>query len=147
MPSVLAFGITAASRPDHPRLGAELVRLGYEELWCNDTRHGDGLAALAGVARGAETLRCGVGVIALSELSPADVAERVRASGLTPDRLTVGVGSGSSASLGLVREGVTALRRLLPEHAVGVAAVLDTLERLASRRLGALHPRREELFR
>ncbi|MBW3612907.1 MAG: LLM class flavin-dependent oxidoreductase [Chloroflexi bacterium] len=127
----LAFGITAADRPGAERLGAELTRLGYEELWSNDTRRGDGLAALAATAAGSDQLRLGVGVIALSEQAPARIAERVEESGLEPGRLVVGVGSGSSASLALVRDGVAELRRLLPEHPIGVAAVGPRMARLA----------------
>ena len=48
MTADLAFGITAAERTDHARLGAELEQLGYREVWVN-----------------------GVGVIALSEQPPA----------------------------------------------------------------------------
>lgn len=131
MSSPTAFGLTAGSREDHARLGAELAHLGYGEAWCNDTRHGDGLRTLAEVAGGAPHLRVGVGVVAFSEHSPAAVAERVRGCAVTPERLIVGVGSGASASLALVRDGVAELRRLLPEHRIGVAAVGPRMARLA----------------
>lgn len=127
----LAFGITAAARPGAQRLGAELARLGYEELWSNDTPRGDGIAALAATAAGTGLLRLGVGVIALSEQGPARIAERVEQCGIEPGRLIVGVGSGSSASLALVRDGVAELRRLLPDHPIGVAAVGPRMARLA----------------
>lgn len=118
-----AFGITAAARPDSSRLGSGIEALGYEELWVNDNRHGDGLATLTAVGLETSTLAFGVGVVALSEHSPAVVAERVRGARLAPDRLTVGVGSGSSRSLDLVRGGVAELRQLLPEYPLAVAAV------------------------
>lgn len=131
MPAELAFGITAASRPDHPRLGAELERLGYAELWTNDTRRGDGIATLAAVAPGTTRLRLGVGVIALSEHGPAAISDRVTGSPLPADRFVLGVGSGSSASLDRVRTGVAELRRLLPETQIAVAAVGPRMARLA----------------
>lgn len=126
-----AFGITAASRPDHERLGSELERLGYDELWVNDTRRGDGIATLAEVAPGAVRLRFGIGVVALSEQTPAQIAERMAGSGLPSDRVTIGVGSGSSSSLELVRRGVAELRELLPGMAIGVAAVGPRMASLA----------------
>lgn len=127
----LAFGITAAGRPGLGELGPEIERLGYRELWVNDTRRGDGLATLAASARGTSTLRFGVGVIALSDQDPERIAQRLSASALPPDRLTLGVGSGASPSLALVREGVAELRRLVPDVPIAVAAVGPRMARLA----------------
>jgi alkanesulfonate monooxygenase SsuD/methylene tetrahydromethanopterin reductase-like flavin-dependent oxidoreductase (luciferase family) len=123
MGAELAFGITAASRPDHARLGAEIERLGHVELWVNDTRRGDGIAALAEVLPATTSLRFGVGVAALSEHSPVAIVARVDAASLPLDRLTLGVGSGASASLELVRTGVAELRDLLPGTPIATAAV------------------------
>lgn len=131
MTAELAFGITAASRPDHARLGATLERLGYAELWVNDTRRGDGVAALAEILPGTATLRVGLGVVALSEYPPAVIPERLASGGVPLDRLTVGVGSGASASLDLVRDGVTELRSLLPGTPIAIAAVGPRMLRLA----------------
>lgn len=131
MSADLAFGITAASRPDHARLGAELERLGYAELWVNDTQRGDGIATLHEVAAGTSALRLGLGVVALSEHSPSAITERLAGATLPLDRLTLGVGTGASSSLGLVREGVTELRSLLPDVPIAVAAVGPRMLRLA----------------
>lgn len=131
MQSDLAFGITAASRPDHPRLGSELERLGYGEIWVNDTSRGDGLATLGTVAPGTRSLRFGVGVVALSEQAPSVIASRFTSQGLPHDRVTLGLGSGSSASLQLVREGVAEVRRLLPGVPIAVAAVGPRMAHLA----------------
>lgn len=130
---VHAFGITAGRRPGAARLGRELERLGYDELWSNDTRRVDGIAALAEAASDTHRLRLAVGVIALSEQSPERVAERVRAAGIEPERLVVGVGSGASASLALVRDATAELRRLLPGHRIGVAAVGPRMAHLAGK--------------
>ncbi|MEO7295945.1 MAG: LLM class flavin-dependent oxidoreductase [Candidatus Limnocylindria bacterium] len=131
MSAELCFGITAASRADHPRLGAELERLGYSALWVNDTPRGDGLATLAEVAAGTTSLQLGIGVIALSEHAPAAIAARLQAVELPAGRLTLGVGSGSSSSLQLVRDGVAELRRLLPDLPIAVAAVGPRMAHLA----------------
>jgi alkanesulfonate monooxygenase SsuD/methylene tetrahydromethanopterin reductase-like flavin-dependent oxidoreductase (luciferase family) len=129
--SDLAFGITAASRPDHARLAAEIERLGYAELWVNDTRRGDGVAALAELRPGMTSLRFGLGVAALSEYTASAIADRVLVAGLPLDRFTIGVGSGSSSSLDLVRSGVAELRELLPGTPIAVAAVGPRMARLA----------------
>ena len=131
MSAGIAFGITAAERLDHARLGSELERLGYRELWANDTRRGDGLATLAQVAMGTSSLRLGVGVVALSEHPAAALVARVHGAGIPLDRLTLGVGAGSSASLALVRDGVSQLRALLPDIPIAVAAVGPRMLRLA----------------
>jgi alkanesulfonate monooxygenase SsuD/methylene tetrahydromethanopterin reductase-like flavin-dependent oxidoreductase (luciferase family) len=131
MPFPLAFGITAADRPDHERLGSAVERLGYAELWANDTRRGDGLALLAAAANATRTLRLAVGVVSLTEHSPGDVHRRVIESGIPLDRFTLGVGAGASASLDLVRAGVGELRELLPGVPIAVAAVGPRMLRLA----------------
>jgi alkanesulfonate monooxygenase SsuD/methylene tetrahydromethanopterin reductase-like flavin-dependent oxidoreductase (luciferase family) len=128
--SVLAFGITAAKRPHLDRLGAEVERLGYAELWSNDTLGGDGLATLEACLPDTERLVAGVGAIALSERGTRQIAEAVRASSIPSDRLVLGVGSGGSGSLSLVRESVAELRQLLAETAIAVAAVGPRMTRL-----------------
>lgn len=131
MTADLAFGITAGARADHATLGAELERLGYAELWVNDTRSGDGLNTIAQAAPSTSKLRLGIGVVALSEHSPAAIERRLSRVSLPLDRLTVGVGAGASASLTLVRDGVAQLRSLLPGVPIAVAAVGPRMLRLA----------------
>lgn len=126
MTGALGFGIAAAERAGTERLGRAVESLGYAELWANDTRRGAGLATLAAAATGTTRLRFGVGVIALSERGPGRIAGEVgaaSAAGLPVERLTLGVGSGASRSLDLVRDGVAELRTLRPELPIAVAAV------------------------
>lgn len=92
-------------------------------MWANDTRGGDGVATLAALAGDTRRLRLGLGVVALSEHSPEAIARRLSDAGLPLDRLTLGVGAGSSASLALVRDGVAELRALLPGLPIAIAAV------------------------
>jgi len=131
MPANIAFGITAGARTDHARLGAELERIGYHELWVNDNRRGDGVATLAQAAPATSSLRFGLGVVALSEYTPEALEERISRAALPLDRLTVGVGAGASTSLKLVRDGVAEVRRLLPGVPVAVAAVGPRMLHLA----------------
>ena len=126
-----AFGITAAARPELARLGTGVEALRYDELWVNDTRRGDGFETLVPVAAATSRLRLAVGVVALSEQRPAAIAGRVARASIPDARLTVGVGSGASRSLDLVRMGVAELRNLLPDHEIAVAAVGPRMARLA----------------
>jgi alkanesulfonate monooxygenase SsuD/methylene tetrahydromethanopterin reductase-like flavin-dependent oxidoreductase (luciferase family) len=127
------FGIAAADRPGLERLGAEVEALGYDELWANDTARGSGLAALAACARGARSVDLCVGVIGLSERNAGSIASEVAALDLPRERLVLGVGSGRSRSLALVEEGVTELRRMLPDVRIAVAAVGPRMLDLAGR--------------
>jgi alkanesulfonate monooxygenase SsuD/methylene tetrahydromethanopterin reductase-like flavin-dependent oxidoreductase (luciferase family) len=115
--------MSAGLRPWLAELGVAVETLGYDELWSNDVRGVSGLDTLAAAAQATHRLRLAVGVIALSEASPDAIAERVAESGLPADRLTVGVGSGTGRSLEAMRSGISALRGLLPGHAIGLAAV------------------------
>lgn len=126
-----AFGVTAMDAVDAARLGSSIESLGYDELWVNDTPSGDGLATLAHIAAATTTVGLGVGVVALSGQTPAVIAGRVARAAISPRRLTLGVGSGSSRSVDLVRSGVAELRQLLPSHQVAIAAVGPRMARLA----------------
>lgn len=122
----LGFGVAAAARPGTERLGPIIERLGYAELWANDTRRGSALETLAAAAGGTSALRFGVGVIGLSEHEPERIVaalEQAVDAGFDPRRLTLGVGSGASRSVDLVRGGVAELRRLLPDQRIAVAAL------------------------
>ena len=131
VPADLAFGITAAARPGLGPLGAEVERLGYVELWSNDTRRGDGISTLAAIAADTDRLRLALGVVALSDHSPADVVARLEAASVPHDRLVLGVGTGASASLRLVHDGVEELRSRLPGVPLAVAAVGPRMLHLA----------------
>ncbi len=127
----LGFGITGAPRPWLPELGAALERLGYDELWSNDTRRGSGPATLAAAAPPSPQMDLCVGVVGLSERSAAVVADEVRGLALPLDRLVIGVGSGRSRSVELVRDGVETLRSSLPGARIAVAALGPRMLRLA----------------
>jgi alkanesulfonate monooxygenase SsuD/methylene tetrahydromethanopterin reductase-like flavin-dependent oxidoreductase (luciferase family) len=126
----LAFGLTSGRRAWLGELAAAIEALGYDELWSNDVPRASGLDTLAVVGGATRRLQLAVGVIALSGRSPAQVGVEVRALALPAERLTVGVGSGSGRSLKAMRAGIEELRGLLPDHAIGLAAVGPRMARL-----------------
>lgn len=73
--------------------GAEAA--GYSTFWANDTPDGDGLEALATVARATAAIRLGVGVLPVDRLPAETIVARIRSLDLPEARLTIGIGSGS----------------------------------------------------
>lgn len=121
-PPSLAFGITGGDRPWLGALGRSLESLGYDGAWANDTPGNSGVAAVRGLA-GASRLDLGIGVVSLADHPAPSVASSILESGVAPSRLILGVGSGGSRSLALVRSGVADLRRELPGVRLAVAAI------------------------
>jgi alkanesulfonate monooxygenase SsuD/methylene tetrahydromethanopterin reductase-like flavin-dependent oxidoreductase (luciferase family) len=122
----LGFGITAQRDPAGvgvPRLAEGLEALGYDELWANDGRLGSGLATLAAAVDSTLGLDLCLGVAPLSERTADEIAAEVERLGLPHARLVLGVGTGSGSSLAAVRDAVSALRLLLPEVRLGIAAL------------------------
>jgi len=112
------------------RLGQRLEALGYDELWANDGRLGSGLATLAAASGGTSRIDLCVGVVPLSERTPAAIASEVASLGIAHDRLILGVGTGSSSSLALVRDAVVDLRERLPDVRLAIAALGPRMCRL-----------------
>ncbi len=125
--------MTAGDRLWLPQLAAELEALGYDELWSNDVPGKSGLQTLAAAATGTPNLRLAVGALALSGTTPRRLADAVLSAGIAADRLTVGVGSGSSRSLAVMEAGIAELRGLIPGYAIGLAAVGPKMARLGGR--------------
>ena len=100
-----------------------MEELAYDEFWTNDTRTGSGFVILAEAARATERISLGIGVVGLSERDASTIVGEVERLALPLDRLVLGIGSGSSSSVELVREGATALRRSLPDLRLAIAAV------------------------
>lgn len=107
--------------------------LGFVGIWSNDTPGADGIVTAAAMADATETLRVGVGVVAVDRRSPEEISEMLRELEMPLDRLVLGVGSGSSPTpLRTVRRAVAALRDLLgPDLRVAVAAMGPQMCRLA----------------
>jgi alkanesulfonate monooxygenase SsuD/methylene tetrahydromethanopterin reductase-like flavin-dependent oxidoreductase (luciferase family) len=132
----LGFGIVAGLDEGLvAALARDVEALGYGAFWINDSGRpdADGLRGLAVVAAAAPTLQLGVGVLPLDRRSPAAIAAEVRSLRLPLERLWLGVGSGGATTrpVGLVRDGVAALRGELPEASVFVSALGPQMSRLA----------------
>jgi alkanesulfonate monooxygenase SsuD/methylene tetrahydromethanopterin reductase-like flavin-dependent oxidoreductase (luciferase family) len=105
-------------------LAERCARLGYRSLWSNDHPMGSGLETVATFAGAAPTLDVGVAVLPLDRHEPRDVAAKVSELGLDPARLWLGIGAGfTKRPLGVVHEGLAAMRAALPGARVIVAAM------------------------
>ncbi len=128
------FAIPATGDGKRARqVAARVEELGYESIWSNDTPGADGIRTASMMAGATESIRVGIGVVAVSRRTPAEIAEAVRDLKIPPNRLVLGVGSGSSrAPIRTVREAVAGLRDLLgPEPRIAVAAMGPRMCRLA----------------
>jgi alkanesulfonate monooxygenase SsuD/methylene tetrahydromethanopterin reductase-like flavin-dependent oxidoreductase (luciferase family) len=105
-------------------LAACCGELGYASLWSNDHPMASGLETAAEFAA-ASNLDIGVAVLPLDRHDPAGIASKVGQLGLDPERLWLGIGAGfTKRPLGVVREGLVAVRSALPEGTrVAVAAM------------------------
>ena len=120
------FGIAAGL---DPAVGRELAQrcesLGYASLWSNDHPAASGLETVAVFAKAAERPDVGVAVMALDRHAPGDVAAKLSDVGIAPARLWLGIGAGfTKRPLGVVREGLAALRDVLPKDARIVVAAM-----------------------
>jgi alkanesulfonate monooxygenase SsuD/methylene tetrahydromethanopterin reductase-like flavin-dependent oxidoreductase (luciferase family) len=120
-----AFGVAAGLDPEVAGpLAARCQELGYGSVWSNDHPGAKGLETLAVFAAAAPAIALGVGVIAIDRTPPAQIAADLRASGIDPARLWLGVGSGfNKKPLTAMREALPVLRRELP----GVRLVLAAM--------------------
>jgi alkanesulfonate monooxygenase SsuD/methylene tetrahydromethanopterin reductase-like flavin-dependent oxidoreductase (luciferase family) len=126
MSNARGLGVAAGLDPAVLRALAErCASLGYDSLWSNDHPMASGLETAAQFAQAAPGLDVGVAVLALDRHEPAQIAAKIGELGLDPGRLWVGIGAGfTKRPLGVVREGLAALRELLPDGArVAVAAM------------------------
>jgi len=123
--SARGFGIAAGLDAQVAReLAVRCASLGYRSMWSNDHPMASGLETVAEFARAAPELDVGVAVLALDRHEPHDIATRVRELGLDPARLWIGIGAGfTKRPLGVVREGLAAMRSAIPEARVVVAAM------------------------
>lgn len=109
-------------------LATRVEALGFHGLWINDVPGGDSLAGIRAAAEGTTTLGLATGVIPLDR-RPIDTLDL---SGLPSERTTIGIGSGGARHpLGLVRDGVAALRRAT-DAAIVVGALGPRMRRLAA---------------
>jgi alkanesulfonate monooxygenase SsuD/methylene tetrahydromethanopterin reductase-like flavin-dependent oxidoreductase (luciferase family) len=110
-------------------VAVELARrcesLGYASIWSNDHPMAGGLETAAVFADAAPSLDVGVAVLALDRHEPPGVAAQVEGLGVTPERLWLGIGAGfTKRPLGVMREGLGAMREALPHETRVVVAAM-----------------------
>ena len=120
-----AFGVAAGLDPEVAGpLAARCQELGYASIWSNDHPGAKGLETLAVFGEAAPEVELGVAVIAIDRTPPEQIAADLRASGVDPSRLWLGVGAGfSEKPLTAMREALPVLREALP----GVRLVLAAM--------------------
>ncbi len=129
-----AFAIPATGDLEKAQeIAVGVEELGFAGIWSNDTPGADGIVTAAAMADATESLRVGVGVVAVDRRPPEEISEMLRVLEIPLERLILGVGSGSSPTpLRTVRRAVAALRDLLgPDLQIGVAAMGPQMCRLA----------------
>ncbi|MGH2616720.1 MAG: LLM class flavin-dependent oxidoreductase [Thermomicrobiales bacterium] len=106
-------------------------RAGYDSFWLSQPLHGSTLAKLARVSTETRRIRLGVGAIPLTGLTPAQMVAQIDDYALPPERLRLGVGSGTGpGSLDRLRQGVAELRSLTDAE-IAVAPLGPKMCRLA----------------
>jgi alkanesulfonate monooxygenase SsuD/methylene tetrahydromethanopterin reductase-like flavin-dependent oxidoreductase (luciferase family) len=120
-----AFGVAAGLDPEVAGpLAARCQELGYDSIWSNDHPGAKGLETLAVFGEAAAEVELGVAVIAIDRTPPEKIAVDLKASGVAPSRLWLGVGAGfSEKPLTAMREALPVLREALP----GVRLVLAAM--------------------
>ena len=120
------FGIAAGLDPEVAREVAQRCEaLGYASLWSNDHPAASGLETIAVFAQAAPRPDVGVAVLALDRHAPPDVGAKLSEVGIPPERVWLGIGAGfTKRPLGVVKEGLAALREVLPQQVRIVVAAM-----------------------
>ena len=109
----LAFELRT-STPDSlvAALAERVETSGYRSLWVNHPPNEDGLGQLAQMAAATTRITLGTAVVPISAVPPDAILRRIDETGLPPERLRLGIGSGWGAKpLDRMAE-----RRRLPER-------------------------------
>ena len=125
-PGTRGLGVAAGLDPE---VAATLARrcadLGFASLWSNDHPMSSGLETIAVFAQAAPGADVGVAVLALDRHQPADIAAKLGEVGVDHSRLWLGIGAGfTKRPLGVVREGLAAMRAALPAETRLVVAAM-----------------------
>ncbi|QEW03712.1 LLM class flavin-dependent oxidoreductase [Microbacterium lushaniae] len=132
----VSLGVAGSLGPDLlARLAPAVEDAGFATLWVNDTPGGDALAGLAAAARTTSQLTLATGVIPVDRRPATAIAEEVEAAGLPPERLVLGIGSGSAreGALARVSDAVDVLRARVDARIV-VGALGPRMRRLGAER-------------
>lgn len=86
---------------------------GYGTFWLSQPATGSSLAKIARVADATSHIRLGIGAIPLTRQSPSQLLAELKSLSLPPNRLRLGIGSGTGpGSLERLRHGINELRTL-----------------------------------
>jgi len=120
------FGVAAGLDPEVAEpVARRCAEYGYSSLWSNDHPMSSGLETIAVFAQAAPGADVGVAVLALDRHQPADIAAKLGEVGVDPARLWLGIGAGfTKRPLGVVREGLAAMRAALPGETRLVVAAM-----------------------
>jgi alkanesulfonate monooxygenase SsuD/methylene tetrahydromethanopterin reductase-like flavin-dependent oxidoreductase (luciferase family) len=116
----LAFELKTDTPPD---VAAGIARRaeerGYRSLWVNHPPDADGIGQLARIAGATTRITVGTAVVPISAVPPEDILRRVEETGLLPERLRLGIGSGSGPQpVRRMAEAVDYLRQRTPAELV-----------------------------
>jgi alkanesulfonate monooxygenase SsuD/methylene tetrahydromethanopterin reductase-like flavin-dependent oxidoreductase (luciferase family) len=127
----LAFELrTGAPDPVLAAVAARVEAGGYRSLWINHPPGEDGIGQLAKMAAATARITLGTAVVPVSDVPPEAIVRRVAETGLLPERLRLGIGSGFGPQpLRRMADAVAYLRERTPAEIV----------------VGALGPRMREL--
>jgi alkanesulfonate monooxygenase SsuD/methylene tetrahydromethanopterin reductase-like flavin-dependent oxidoreductase (luciferase family) len=120
------YGVAAGLDPEIAKeVGRRCADYGYRSIWSNDHPGASGIETAGYFHEAAPQLDVGVAVLALDRHDPVSIAAKADEEDLNPGRLWVGIGAGfTERPLGVVREGLTRLRQVLPAPArIAVAAM------------------------
>jgi alkanesulfonate monooxygenase SsuD/methylene tetrahydromethanopterin reductase-like flavin-dependent oxidoreductase (luciferase family) len=129
----LAFQLrTDTPDPVATSIAERVEARGYRSLWVNHPPGADGIGKLATMGAATSRITLGTGVIPISALRPEDILRRIGETGLPPERLRLGIGSGSGPQpLRRMAEAVGYLRPRTPAELV-VGAIGPRMRELAA---------------
>jgi alkanesulfonate monooxygenase SsuD/methylene tetrahydromethanopterin reductase-like flavin-dependent oxidoreductase (luciferase family) len=129
----LAFALKTDT-PSHVATGiAQRVEVrGYRSVWVDHPPDADGIAQAARIAEATTRITVGTAVVPVSAVPPEEILRRVEKTGLSPERLRLGIGSGSGPQpLRRMAEAVSYLRPRTPAELV-VGAIGPRMRELAA---------------
>jgi alkanesulfonate monooxygenase SsuD/methylene tetrahydromethanopterin reductase-like flavin-dependent oxidoreductase (luciferase family) len=129
----LAFELkTDTPEPVAAAIAERVEALGYRSLWVNHPPGADGIGQLARVAAATSRITVGTGVVPVSAVAPEDILRRIDQAGVPPERLRLGIGSGSGPRpLRRMAEAIGYLRSRTPAELV-VGAIGPRMRALAA---------------
>lgn len=100
-------------------VAARVEAAGYRSVWVNNPPGEDGIGQLSKIAAATDRITLGTAVVPISAVPPDAILRRLDETALPPERLRLGIGSGSGATpLDRMAEAVTYLRERTPAEIV-----------------------------